>query len=92
MVAELVMAILLLCVGPFIGAAAASWFGRERIIELRLGSRRVRLDLDKQLRTEQKDAIIRGALQSLKAGDEAGLRKVIEESHAASESVRRSVA
>jgi hypothetical protein len=92
MVAELVMAILLLCIGPFIGAAAASWFGRERIIELRRGSQRVRLDLDKQLRIDQKDAFIRSALQSLKAGDEAGLREVIAESHAASESVRRSAA
>jgi hypothetical protein len=92
MVAELLMTILLLCVGPFIGAAAASWLVRERTIELRLGSRRVRLDLDKQLRPEQTDAFIRSALQSLKAGDEAGLRKVTAESHAASESIRRSVA
>jgi hypothetical protein len=89
MVAELVMAILLLFIGPFIGAAAASLFARERTIELRLGSRRVRLDLDKQLRPEQTDAFLRSAAQFLKQGDEAGLRKVTAESHTASETIRR---
>jgi hypothetical protein len=92
MVGGLFVYVLLLCVGPFIGAAAASLFARERSIELRLGSRRVRLDLDKQLRPEQTDAFIHSALQSLKTGDEAGLRKVTAESHAASESIRRCIA
>lgn len=95
MVAELVMAVLLLCIGPFIGAGAVSLFARfvrERPIELRLGSRRVRLDLDKQLRPDQTEAFPRSAAQFLKHGDEAGLRQVIAESHEASEMVRRSVA
>jgi hypothetical protein len=89
MVGGLFIFVLLLCVGPFLGAAVAALPFRGPDIVIRLGSRRVGLYIDKHLRTEQSDAFVHTALQYLKLGDKEGLRRVTAESREASARARQ---
>jgi hypothetical protein len=47
-------------------------------------------DLAKELPPEQINAFVQGAVKSARQGDKAGLLKIVNESHAASNSVRLS--
>jgi hypothetical protein len=92
MIGNLLTAVVLMGAAAPLISTLKSWFSRRSSspVEIKIGSSLVTLDLAKELTPEQTNAFVQCAVQSARQGDKAGLLKVIEDSHAASASVRLS--
>lgn len=65
---------------------------RERTVSVRLPSgQEVRLEIDNRLSADEVSALVSAAVRSAQSGDEAGIRRVIDASHAASQKAREAV-
>jgi hypothetical protein len=63
-----------------------------RTVELKAQSgKTVRLEIDKRLSQDKVSELVAAAVKSVNAGDEAGVQKVVSDSHIASEAARETV-
>jgi hypothetical protein len=91
MVPELIGFALVMGLAAPLVSLLKSWIARKPNVEIKVGARGVTLDLDRHLQAEEVKDIIRRVVKFASTGDEAGLRQVVSDSHAASERVRRRV-
>jgi hypothetical protein len=92
MISNLVVAIAAMGAAAPLISALKAWLSRQSNspIEIKVGSNHVTLDLARELSPEQLNEFIRAAVRSVAQGDEAGSRKIANDSHAASQNVRTS--
>jgi hypothetical protein len=92
MIPNLLTAIVAMGAAAPLISALKSWASRRLSspVEIKIGTDHVTLDLAKELPPEQINAFVQGAVKSARQGDKAGLLKIVNDSHAASNSVRLS--
>ena len=90
MIPNLLTAIVLMGAAAPLISALKSWFSRKASspVQIRTGSGNVTLDLARDLPPEQINALLQQAIRSVSKGDKAGVLKTVNDSHAASNSVR----